>query len=243
MSKKGYRLEVGGLRPKAKTYLWIFTLVFTLLSIHAKSQVAVIVNPTNLHAAPDENSEVLDHLEVGFTIYIYYWDEEEYEDWHIVEYDNDTFSRARVDSSILTTKYKGYISKDDLWYIEDLMTPDNVNLLEFTSEFDTSGHQVVSIMEKGEDYSYLDEPHWGTDGLLPSTQVDSIIYFFKGNRFSIPHLLVSDIYNTEYDEFNVAYYPPYYIFEKGCSDGAGAYHLAWVFRDEELVQRLLVIPF
>ncbi|KAB2814163.1 hypothetical protein [Phaeocystidibacter luteus] len=236
MRKSGYRFEAG-------FATWMMLIAFSMLSINGKGQVAIIVNPTALRAAPNEDSEVLDKLEVGFAIYIYDWDAEEYEDWHIVEYDNDTLSRARVDTSVKTTTYKGYISKEDLWYIDDLMTPDQVNLLEYTSDFDSSGHAIVSIMKNWTDYSYLDEPHWGTDGTLPRSQVDSITLVYFGNRSLIPTHLSSDIYETHHDEYSTAYYPPYYIFTKPCSDGAGGYDLTWVFREDELVQRLLVVPF
>lgn len=203
----------------------------------------MVVNPTTLYAEASEESQVLDRLEVGFAIYIYEWDADIDEEWHNVEYDTDTFSRARVDTSVTPTRYKGYIAKEYLWYIGDLMTPDHVNLLEYTSEFDSSGHQVVSIMKNWDDYSYLDEPHWGTDGNLPNTQVDSLIFIYHGNRISVPKHLVTDVYQTTTNDYSAAYYPPYYIFTKTCSDGAGAYEMTWVFREEELVQRLLVVPF
>lgn len=86
---------------------------------------------------------------------------------------------------------------------------------------------------------------WGTDGMVPQTEYESITILDGNQKLNFPKSEYENLYNVDLKRTS-AYYDTrekkLYI-EASNSDGAGSYEVVWMFQNGKFIKKQIVIPF
>lgn len=86
---------------------------------------------------------------------------------------------------------------------------------------------------------------WGSDGMLPQTEYESITILDGNQKINLPKSEYENLYNVSLESTS-AYYDArektLYI-QASNSDGAGSYEVVFVFENGKFIKKQIVIPF
>ncbi len=201
-------------------------------------QIAVIKDIdgfTNVRKLPKIDSEVIYKLKDS-EVFSYQESETE-SDWITVYISKNKYQLECGEDDTFT----GYIHKSRLCPIESLTKYSGT---EFSFEYKLI---KFSLENKISDFDgkWLTKINgrriYGTDGNMPKTEVVGIKVFMNGKKIEVPEMLYQDIFECN-NAFTINKNQNDYIVHQWNSDGAGAYLVVWVFGNEKLKQRLILIP-
>jgi len=117
--------------------------------------------------------------------------------------------------------------------------------IEFESQpFDSTKHKFTRC--EGHFICLIDgKVYWGLDGGMPVSEISRFKVKYKDRVIHLPETDYSDLYSpfTEHcppDKIHVTDgVNSYIVFITNCSDGAGFYTVAWIFKDGKYIRRVV----
>lgn len=112
------------------------------------------------------------------------------------------------------------------------------------SPFDSVKHPMTRAKE-GFVCLINNKVFWGTDGDIPVSQISSVNATYKGVAISIPPSEYDDLYSPFEDDCTPDKLHltdgknSYIVFVSSCSDGAGSYTVAWIFKNGKYIRRVV----
>jgi hypothetical protein len=203
-------------------------------------QVATIVDKdgyTNLRKEPNPQSEIIGTIKQNRV----FWYSEDYfkddSEWIGVFVSKNQFSIGCGYSSFV----KGYIHRSRILAFEDLETHEQNNIIfNYSTKPFTAKGKIIEVSDEGFLTSINGLFAWGTDGEIPTLEIDKLELIIDDVDVKIPDILKTDLYQ-KLNEHSLNYYKIWdtYFIKHFSSDGAGAYEVVWVVEDYELKQRLV----
>lgn len=234
--RKAPRIRVVILETNIMNALLVTILMF--FTAQAIAQIAIIRDNdgyVNVRKEPHGQAEVIRKIYENEVFWYEYTAEKDNEKWAIVYMPKSKYSfNCSVEGQIL-----GFMHISRLQPLYELEEYKGVGFtFEYTLQpFDSTAHIIERI--DGEFVIAIDgRPFWGTDGGLPTSQVQELQVTIDGVRIEIHPALYSDIYGC-YNGYKVYTNGDAYFVHDWNSDGAGAYEIVWVFMHNELKQRLV----
>jgi hypothetical protein len=221
-----------------------------VIALVAQGQLAVINDPdgfTNVRAGKGVSTKITGKFFNG-DVFLYNEDDKTAE-WIQVFYNPE--------KSVSTHDMQGYIHRDRLMPVDRLkhismasanrtlqngrlmMHNDSVTVVLNTIPFQEKQHLVHKdsngLVEKINGRQPI-----GTDGGMPGKKLTAISVAINGRSVIIPANAWNDVYEPNLRTCNVFFDTAtgfMYIYIPDSSDGAGAYSIAWVFRNGQYVKR------
>ncbi len=219
-----------------KNLLIIFSLLFSCYQNYA--QVAVIKDDdgfTNVRKLPKKNSEIIYELKDS-EVFSYLEPENESE-WIKVYVSKNKYQLGCENNDT----FIGYIHKSRLNPIENLT---KYNGTEFSFRYKIQNFNIGTKITNL-DGKWLTKINgrrfYGTDGGIPKTEVAGIETSINGIEIEIHEVFYNDIFECN-NEFITNKNKDDFIVHQWNSDGAGGYLIVWVFGENKLKQRLILIP-
>lgn len=216
-----------------KSILFIAILFFSNLNY---GQVAIIKDKdgfTNVRKEPNVSSEIIYKI-MDSEIFSY---EETKSEWITIYIEKSKYQLQCEEDRTLV----GFIHKSRLNPIQNLEISNGTDfsfkykIQEFNFEnkiCDYNGEWLTKINGRR---------IYGTDGNIPETEVTGIDVSMNGTNINISNVLYEDIFECD-NEMTIYKNKGDYIVYQWNSDGAGGYLIVWVFGNEKLKQRMILIP-
>ena len=208
--------------------LFIGNLVF--------GQVAVIKDKdgfTNVRKLPNSKSEIIYKIKDS-EIFGY---EESGNDWIKVYISKNKYHLNCDERDTLV----GYIHKSRLNPIEKLKLYTGT---EFSFKYELDKFNLKNKISNF-DGKWLTKINgrriYGTDGNIPKTEIKGIDVKINRKAIDVSKVLYEDLFECD-NNIVINKNKSDYIVHQWNSDGAGAYLLVWVFGNQKLKQRLILIP-
>lgn len=212
-----------------------FSSIFLLQIGLVFSQIAIIEDRdgyTNVREAPGLSSEIIHKV---FEDEVFWYEESKDTNWVFIHIPRNKFSLGCDESSNIT----GYIHRSRLLPLEKLSHPgeEEFSFKYSLSKFKSEGRNILLQNDKWVRTIDGRQP-WGTDGILPEIQIDSIEVKIGTQIINIHPVFYQDLFEVS-DNFEVYRLNRTFFVSQTNSDGAGTYDLAWVFKRGQLIQRLI----
>ena len=212
--------------------------IFLLCSLLANGQVAIIKDKdgfTNVRKKPNGKSEIIHKI---YENEVFWFDHEKGVDtleWVPVYIPKNDFSLGSSEPEYIV----GFIHISRLQPLQELTPYEGPDFsFEYVVQPFDSTNRIIDRKE-GRWVTAIDgRPVWGTDGGLPSTQVNEIKVTIEGQEINLNRAFYSDIYECT-NSFKIYKNGDAYIIYQWNSDGAGYYEIAWVFTKKGLRHRLV----
>lgn len=221
-----------------KLLLSLFLLAFAQLQVF--SQTAIITDPdgwTNVRKGPSTSSPVLYQLQEN-EVFVY--DEaSKHGNWLKVYVEKDPYSITHQEKECI-----GYVHQSRILPIAELA---EYKGSDFSFQYEVKPFQSnKNKIERPEgDKGWITKINgkhpYGTDGNLPSTKVNAVRVEMNHQEIPISSTYYDDLYEANNDVTVYEYNDSYFV-EHWNSDGAGGYHITWVFANQQLQQRKFFIP-
>jgi len=199
-------------------------------------QVAVIQDEdgfTNVRKIPDSKSEIT-HKIKDSEIFSY---EESENDWVKVYIPKNKYHLNCDQQDTII----GYIHKSRLNPIEKLKPYSGT---EFSFKYKLADFSLKNKISNF-DGKWLTKINgrrvYGTDGNIPKIEIKKIEVKLNGHSIDIADVFYTDLFECD-NNVVINKNKSDYIVHQWNSDGAGAYLLVWVFGNQKLKQRLILIP-
>ncbi|AXT50597.1 hypothetical protein D1818_07030 [Aquimarina sp. BL5] len=215
-------------------YLIIISILF--FSNSNFGQIAVIKDKdgfTNVRKLPDSKSEVIYKLKDS-EIFSY---QESENDWMTV---NISKNRYQLGCDGQDT-FVGYIHKSRISPIENIeIYKGNEFLFKYKLTKFNLENKVTDF--DGKWLTRINGRHfYGTDGNIPKIEIAGIDVTINGKTIDIPEVFYEDLFECD-NEVTINKNKDDYIVHQWNGDGAGGYLIVWVFGNEKLKQRFILIP-
>ncbi|MDH3649696.1 MAG: hypothetical protein OEQ53_08430 [Saprospiraceae bacterium] len=216
----------------------IFATYCVLLFVTtAFAQLAIIQDKdgyTNVRLEPYGQSEVIHML---YNDQVFWYDEDSIigvSDWIRIYVPKDAYSLNCQEQAAL----EGYVHRSRIQPLDQLQKcqGDSLSFRYVIEPFDPE-HRIIDT--EGEWIVAIDgRSFWGTDGVLPMTQIAEIQVNLWDARIHIPKVLYSDIFQSNND-FDIYRREETFFIYNPNSDGAGYYEIVWVITKDGVQQRLV----
>lgn len=201
-------------------------------------QVAIIKDEdgfTNVRAESQNSSEIIHRINLNEP---FWFDEESYysskDTWIQVFVSKNSFT-IDCDSELIT----GFVHRTRVCPLEQLekYSGNDLSFEIHTKAFD----EKDKIIDRTEDkwISKINgRKFWGTDGVIPKTEIKSLNIIVRGTKILVPEILTEDLFNCP-ENFTVFESGKSFIIHQACSDGARFFELVWVVNDKGIEKRLV----
>ena len=220
-----------------KISLIFLSLTFFIQNLN--SQLAVIEDPdgfTNVRQEPNGNSKIIYKL-LESEIFSYFEGNSK-NGWIEVSISKNKFDLYCYESGNYLI---GYIHESRFQPIENLPKYKGNN---FTFQYDLQKFYAGDkIIEKEGNWvkKINGRSFYGTDGGLPTTEINGINILIDGQKIEVSSALYEDLYECN-NNFNVNKIGKDFIISQWNSDGAGGFIIAWVLNKDGIKQRSIWIP-
>ena len=104
--------------------------------------------------------------------------------------------------------------------------------------FNPNKHKVL---KKSEDLLLIDNKgFWGTDGELPKESISGLTLTINNKPVHIPNNAFNDLFEPRLKTLSICYGPENTLYiSMSNSDGAGAYTIIWIFKDNKYYSRYI----
>lgn len=213
---------------------FVAAIALCTITFFGNTQIATVIDSdgwVNVRELPNSTSDIIHQINVGKV----FWYEDFENEWVIVHIPKNDFSLGTSAMNNLI----GYIHSSRILPLHNMDTCSNQNF-QFSYDIEPfdSTNRVIDYYE-GHFVSKIDDrPVWGTDGDLPSTQVDDVIIKIDNKKVPIHKVLFSDIFHCKNEFRTYEFNDNYYVYQWN-SDGAGFYEVVWVVNLNGVSQRMV----
>ena len=204
--------------------------------------MATVVDPdgyTNVRESPSGSSKIIYQIPTNEVFIIADIYENRDNEWVSVFILKDKFS-FQTGSSIYL---KGYIHCSRILHLEqtEKYNGEDFKFKYVIKPFNAKG-KIFDYYENSKSIKLINGRHpWGTDGDLPSVEIERIEMKVDNHTTNVSKALFADLYECD---------NPLFVYKKGDtffvdqsnSDGAGFYNIIWVVHKGEIIQRLIFMP-
>ncbi|WP_426671734.1 hypothetical protein ACPPVU_10900 [Mucilaginibacter sp. McL0603] len=201
---------------------------------------AVIKDPqgyVNIRQTPSVNAPVISKI---YNYSVFSCESNKTNWWKVLYIQPDNHSKANW--------VEGYIHKSRVLILNNWRTPgkkDSLSVIVKQAIFEPKKHQLFYSKENPNnirsELSKIDGKFfWGTDGEIPKEVISQIEVTIKGNLINIPKSGFDDLYEPHLKNISICHGPDNTIFiSMSNSDGAGAYTIIWIIKDNKYYGRYI----
>lgn len=224
----------------------ILATVFSCICVYSKAQDYAVIKDkdgfVNVRKEPNAKSEIIGKLYVDD---IFSYDTESESAGWIEIYKED----IKKDNDIV----EGYIDKTRLFPLSKLRSlgrkfignhsvsikNDSISIAINASAFHAKSHKLH--YDGQNELTSIDGKHiWGTDGNIPKVKITGVNVSINNTTVIIPKSEFGDLYEPNFKLFHAYLSKNGTIYiEMDNSDGAGAYTIIWVIKDNKYLKRYI----
>jgi hypothetical protein len=224
----------------------ILAIAFSCIYIYSNAQDYAIIKDkdgyVNVRQGPNFKSKIIGKL---YTDDIFGYDSEsETAGWIKIYKQNNKVEINSIDGYIDKTRllplsqFKS-LNKKQIGKHIAIVSNDSISITINSSAFIAKNHKLHHYgIDK---LLSIDEKHvWGTDGEVPKVKISAVNVSINNISITIPKSEFDDLYEPNFKDFNV------YLSKNGTlyiemdnSDGAGAYTIIWVIKNNQYLKRYI----
>jgi hypothetical protein len=130
------------------------------------------------------------------------------------------------------------IKKENVYNDSCVFKNDDLIAVVKKTSFISNKHKII---KKSQDLLLIDgKGFWGTDGEIPKSSISKLRLIIKGKSIIIPNNAFNDLYEPRFKTLSICFGPENTIYvSMSNSDGAGAYTIIWIFKDNKYFSRYI----
>jgi hypothetical protein len=225
-----------------------FSVFFSIICFVANAQRFAAIHDkdgfVNVRKSPDIKSQIVGKI---YNDWVVSYDKDVKSDW-IKIYNVDFESKTKISGFIYRSrlfalsKFKRIRNKRE-YKDSCLVHNDSLTIIVRSSTFNPKKHKLLDNKgnsTKSEIWRIDGKPFWGTDGDLPKEAITSVRIVKNNISILIPKSAVNDLFEPNFRSLQVYLGNNNTIYiEMDNSDGAGAYSIIWIIKDDQYLRRCI----